>query len=134
MFPNGSQTNMYLKLLYTCVSVSIKDVATSKRFGRDRYLFSLNWCSSSRSCWLVNAVLGLLHFPSKFDWAWAGKQNVSSFLYSWGQEKNDINVRACFYIRHMHGVWIHYSIDSRLRLQLNRYMPKKSNYFCKQNE
>jgi len=27
---------------FTCVSVSIKDVATSKRFGLDRYLLSLN--------------------------------------------------------------------------------------------
>ena len=62
---------------FTCVSVSMRDVATSKRFGLDRYLFSLNWCSSSSSCWLVKAVLGLLHFPSKLDCAWAagGKQH-----------------------------------------------------------
>lgn len=55
----------------TWVSVSISEVATSKRLGRDRYLLSLNWCSSSSSCWLVKAVRGRRHFPSRFDWAWA---------------------------------------------------------------
>ncbi|VCW68250.1 unnamed protein product, partial [Gulo gulo] len=53
----------------TWVSVSISDVATSKRLGRDRYLLSLNWCSSSSSCWLVKAVRGLRHFPSRLDCA-----------------------------------------------------------------
>lgn len=57
--------------VFTCVSVSMRDVATSNRFGRERYLFSLNWCSNSSSCWLVNAVLGLLHLPSRLDCAWA---------------------------------------------------------------
>lgn len=51
----------------TCVSVSISDVATSKRLGRERYLLSLNCFSSSRSCWLVNAVRGLRHFPINTD-------------------------------------------------------------------
>lgn len=55
----------------TWVSVSISDVATSKRLGRDRYLLSLNWCSSSRSCWLVKAVRGRRHFPRRLDCAWA---------------------------------------------------------------
>lgn len=49
----------------TWVSVSMSAVATSKRLGLDRYLLSLNWFSNSSSCWLVKAVLGLLHFPSK---------------------------------------------------------------------
>lgn len=51
----------------TCVSVSISDVATSKRLGLDRYLLSLNWFSSSSSCWLVKAVRGRRHFPIKAD-------------------------------------------------------------------
>lgn len=55
----------------TWVSVSISDVATSKRLGRDRYLLSLNWCSSSSSCWLVKAVRGRRHFPRRLDCAWA---------------------------------------------------------------
>lgn len=42
----------------TWVSVSIRLVATSKRLGRVRYLFVLNWFSSSSSCWLVKAVRG----------------------------------------------------------------------------
>lgn len=52
--------------------MSISEVATSKRLGRDRYLLSLNWCSSSSSCWLVKAVRGRRHFPSRLDCAWAG--------------------------------------------------------------
>lgn len=42
-------------------------MATSKRLGLDRYLLSLNWFSSSRSCWLVKAVRGRRHFPIKPD-------------------------------------------------------------------
>lgn len=39
----------------------------------DRYLLSLNWCSSSSSCWLVKAVRGQRGtFPSRLDCAWAG--------------------------------------------------------------
>lgn len=34
--------DIMLCALFTCVSVSMSDVATSKRLGRDRYLFSLN--------------------------------------------------------------------------------------------
>lgn len=60
----------------TCVSVSISDVATSKRLGLDRYLLSLNWFSSSRSCWLVNAVRGRRHFPIKPDCGAAVEQTV----------------------------------------------------------
>lgn len=52
----------------TCVSVSMSEVATSKRFGLDKYLLSLNWFSNSSSCWLVKAVLGLRHFPSNPPW------------------------------------------------------------------
>ena len=52
----------------TCVSVSMREVATSKRLGLDRYLFSLNWFSSSNSCWLVKAVRGRRHFPSRPAW------------------------------------------------------------------
>lgn len=55
----------------TWVSVSMSDVATSKRLGRDKYLLSLNWCSSSNSCWLVKAVRGRRHFPKRLDCAWA---------------------------------------------------------------
>lgn len=44
--------------------MSIKLVATSNRFGLDKYLFCRNCFSSSKSCWLVNAVRGLLVFPS----------------------------------------------------------------------
>lgn len=50
--------------LLTWVSVSMRLVATSNLFGRERYLFCLNCFSSSRSCWDVNAVLGRLVFPS----------------------------------------------------------------------
>lgn len=56
----------------TCVSVSMSEVATSKRLGLDRYLLSLNWFSSSSSCWLVKAVRGLRHFPNRPDWGPAG--------------------------------------------------------------
>lgn len=58
--------------LLTCVSVSMREVATSKRLGLDKYLLSLNWFSSSSSCWLVKAVRGLRHFPNKPDWGPAG--------------------------------------------------------------
>lgn len=34
-------------------------MATSKRFGRDKYLLALNWFSSSSNCCDVNAVRGL---------------------------------------------------------------------------
>lgn len=60
----------------TCVSVSISDVATSKRLGLDRYLLSLNWFSSSRSCWLVKAVRGRRHFPIKPDCGAAAGQTA----------------------------------------------------------
>lgn len=53
------------KNIHTWVSVSIRFVATSNLLGLDKYLFCLNCFSNSRSCWLVNAVLGLLVFPSK---------------------------------------------------------------------
>lgn len=59
-------------LSLTCVSVSMSEVATSKRLGLDRYLLSLNWFSSSSSCWLVKAVRGLRHFPNRPDWGPAG--------------------------------------------------------------
>lgn len=49
---------------FTCVSVSISDVATSNLFGLLRYLFCRNCFSNSRSCWDVKAVLGLLVLPS----------------------------------------------------------------------
>ena len=49
----------------TCVSDNPKMVATSNRFGLERYLLSLNCLSNSRSCWLVNAVRGRLDFPPK---------------------------------------------------------------------
>lgn len=64
------QVDMSLSL--TCVSVSMSEVATSKRLGLDRYLLSLNWFSSSSSCWLVKAVRGLRHFPNRPDWGPAG--------------------------------------------------------------
>lgn len=48
----------------TCVSVSIKLVATSNLLGLDKYLFCLNCRSSSKSCWLVKAVRGLLVLPN----------------------------------------------------------------------
>lgn len=50
----------------------MSEVATSKRLGLDRYLLSLNWFSSSSSCWLVKAVRGLRHFPIRPDWGPAG--------------------------------------------------------------
>jgi len=52
------------QLEFTCVSVSIRDVATSNLFGLLRYLFCRNCFSNSRSCWDVNAVRGLLVLPS----------------------------------------------------------------------
>lgn len=71
----GRKSSRSLRSCLTCVSVSISEVATSKRFGLDRYLLSLNWFSNSSSCWLVKAVLGLRHFPNKPAWAaaWEGK-------------------------------------------------------------
>lgn len=66
-------------VLLTCVSVNMRFVATSKRFGRDRYLLALNWFSSSNSCWLVNAVRGRRVLPMtppavwpKFRRQWSG--------------------------------------------------------------
>ena len=47
------------KSMYTCVSVNSSEVATSNLFGLDRYLFCLKCFSNSKSCLLVNAVLGL---------------------------------------------------------------------------
>lgn len=52
-----------LRQFLTCVSVSIKLVATSNLFGLDRYLFCLNCFSNSNNCWDVNAVLGLRVLP-----------------------------------------------------------------------
>ena len=49
-------------LYFTCVSVRQRSVATSNRFGLDKYLFSLNCRSSSSSCCEVKAVLGRLLF------------------------------------------------------------------------
>lgn len=65
----------------TCVSVSISEVATSKRLGLERYLLSLNWFSSSSSCWLVNAVLGLRHFPNKPAWTVRGEEKGRYTLF-----------------------------------------------------
>lgn len=42
--------------------MSKSDVATSNLFGLERYLFCLKCFSSSRSCLLVKAVLGLRDF------------------------------------------------------------------------
>ena len=44
----------------TCVSVSRRFLATSYRFGRDKYLLSLNCFSSSTSCSDEKAVRGRL--------------------------------------------------------------------------
>lgn len=57
-------------------------MATSKRFGLDRYLLSLNWFSSSNSCWLVKAVRGLRHFPSRLDWGPAAAHRVENDIVS----------------------------------------------------
>lgn len=54
---------------FTCVSVSINEVATSNLFGLLRYLFCLNCFSNSSSCCDVKAVLGLLVFPRRACWA-----------------------------------------------------------------
>lgn len=66
----------------------MSDVATSKRLGRDRYLFSLNWCSNSSSCWLVKAVLGLLHLPSRLDCAWAADATTGT-----GKHKHHLQIK-----------------------------------------
>ena len=63
--------------IFTCVSVSMRDVATSKRFGRDRYLFFLNCNSNSKSCWLVKAVLGRLVLPRMVGCWWPGRTRGS---------------------------------------------------------
>ena len=55
-------------LVHTCVSDRHRLVATSNRFGRERYLFIRNWFSNSNNCWLVNAVLGRRDFPIRFAW------------------------------------------------------------------
>lgn len=54
---------------FTCVSVSINEVATSNLFGLLRYLFCRNCFSNSSSCCDVKAVLGLLVFPRRACWA-----------------------------------------------------------------
>lgn len=64
---------------FTCVSVSISDVATSNLFGLLRYLFCRNCFSNSRSCWDVKAVLGLLVLPSN---ACCAAQPVTKGKYS----------------------------------------------------
>lgn len=86
---HGDNTCMLYKIMYpkssgslTCVSVSISEVATSKRLGLERYLLSLNWFSNSSSCWLVNAVLGLRHFPNKPAWAVRGEEKGRYTLFS----------------------------------------------------
>ena len=60
----------------TCVSVSMRVVATSNRFGRERYLFILNCLSSSKSCWLVKAVRGRRVLPNNDCWPCARKINT----------------------------------------------------------
>lgn len=47
----------------TCVSDSSKLLATSYRFGLDKYLLTLNCFSNSSSCWDVNAVRGRRFLP-----------------------------------------------------------------------
>ena len=59
--------------LFTCVSVSMRLVATSNRFGRDKYLFCLKWFSSSRSCCDVKAVRGRLVLPGGSS-PWPGRK------------------------------------------------------------
>ena len=49
-----------MRFTLTCVSLSIRAVATSNRFDLDKYLLSLNCLSNSTSCCEVNAVLGRL--------------------------------------------------------------------------
>lgn len=61
--------NLIDKMLLTCVSVSINEVATSNLFGLLRYLFCLNCFSNSSNCCDVKAVLGLLVFPRRACWA-----------------------------------------------------------------
>lgn len=58
----------------TWVSVSMRLVATSKRLGLERYLFSLKCFSSSRSCWEVKAVRGRRVLPSRLCWPIPAKQ------------------------------------------------------------
>lgn len=82
----------HLSLFLTCVSVSMSEVATSKRLGLDRYLLSLNWFSSSSSCWLVKAVRGLRHFPNRPDCGPAG---------GWRAQLSDI----------VHNKWIYILFD-----------------------
>lgn len=53
-----------LENLLACVSDKCKQLATSKRFGLDKYLLCLNCFSSSNSCWDVNAVRGRLVLPN----------------------------------------------------------------------
>ena len=60
---NITITASFLSLLFTCVSVSMRLVATSNRFGRDKYLFCLKWFSNSKSCCDVKAVRGRRVLP-----------------------------------------------------------------------
>lgn len=53
-----------IDILLACVSDRCKQLATSNRFGRDKYLLCLNCFSSSSNCCDVNAVRGLLVLPS----------------------------------------------------------------------
>lgn len=54
----------YINWKLTCVSVNMREVATSNLLGLDKYLFCRNCRSSSSSCCDVNAVRGRLVFPN----------------------------------------------------------------------
>lgn len=57
-------------ILLACVSDKCKQLATSNRFGRDKYLLCLNCFSSSSNCCDVNAVRGRLVLPSMACGMW----------------------------------------------------------------
>ncbi len=97
----------------TCVSVSMSEVATSKRLGLERYLLSLNWFSSSSSCWLVKAVRGLRHFPNRPDWGPAGGRRAmwSVFGFMW-VDKLHLQFTVIFYLISAHTAsWIHFLVE-----------------------
>lgn len=53
-----------IDILLACVSDKCRQLATSNRFGRDKYLLCLNCFSNSSNCCDVNAVRGRLVFPN----------------------------------------------------------------------
>lgn len=73
-----------IDILLACVSDKCRQLATSNRFGRDKYLLCLNCFSNSSNCCDVNAVRGRLVFP-----------NIACGIWSPPGEKRGQKTRKC---------------------------------------